>query len=291
MGRLGVHRHLAEEQGHRVHHPEGGRGAREGHVVGQHGVIVERHRIFARSHGAGRRQMAVEHGDLEGGDQILQQLAALVLPVMGEHGVHPFIVRALDGDAAHPFLLGQELLVGLGQVFRLHQVRIVGGRIVIGVDAIPLALGIARRGHDVLGLRRIEGQHHVVGQLVGGGRVDQVPGLLAGARLDGHAAHELRVRRAHIVHLDAGGLLENLPQRQALLLIGGGIDRHLPLGLGAREQGGVEPGPVCGRALGQRGGRVQRQRADDQQVLERKVLERKALGHGLLPEWCFRAGR
>ena len=118
-----------------------------------------------------------------------------------------------------------------------------------------MALGVTRRGHDILRLGRIEGQHDAVGKLVCRGRVDHVPGLLAGARLDHDAAHELGIGGTHIVDLDAGCLLEDLPQRQAFLLVGRGIDGNLPLGLGGGEQGGVEPRAVGGGGLRLRGRR------------------------------------
>ena len=129
---------------------------------------------------------------------------------MVEDRLEPFVVGAVDGDAAGPFLVLDELVVGLRQVGGLDQIGVVGGRIVVGVKPVPAPARIARLGQDGLGFRRIERRELLGRNLVEGGGLQDVPGLLAGAELHCHAGHQRRVVAAHVRNLDAGGFLENL---------------------------------------------------------------------------------
>ena len=152
---------------------------------------------------------------------------------MLEQRLEPFVVGAVDGDLSGPFLALGELLVALRQVRRLHLLGVVGRRVVVGVDAIPALVGIARLGEDVPGFRRLVGREHLRRQLVDRGHMHDVVGFLISAEFNGHARGQDRIRAAHILDLDSGRLLENLEQRQPFLLVGRGIDRQRALGLGS----------------------------------------------------------
>ena len=87
--------------------------------------------------------------------------------------------------------------------------------------------------------------------------------MLAGAGLQRDLGVERGLSAADVIHLDARGVLVKLPEGQALLLIGGGIDGQLPLRFRARHEFGHDPGGL--RAL-RAGGRTGQRRdgADDQ---------------------------
>ena len=200
--------------------------------------------------------MAVDDDGVELAHQILQQLASALLAKMFEHADHPFSVAGVHGDAARPLLLLQKLLVGLGQVLLFHQRGVVGGRIIGGVDPIPSPIGIARFRPQVFGFRRIELLGHLWRQAAHHRGGHDVPGGLPRPGLGHDARGERRLRAPDEIDLHPRHLLKQLQQRQGLLLIGGGINGQLPLGLRRRQNLGHDPGgqgPLLG-AQGRGGG-------------------------------------
>ena len=119
--------------------------------------------------------MPVEHHGLQTRLNVAQQLQPLVAPVELEHRVHPFAVRGLDGELADPLLAVQEILEGPRQFVRFHQIGVVLGHAVAGIDAIPALIGVARLGHDVLGVGWFELQGQIFGNHVHRARIVYVP--------------------------------------------------------------------------------------------------------------------
>ena len=78
--------------------------AGELHVIRQVDVVVERDRVFAGAGGARHREMAVGEDRLERRDDVLDDLRRLLLAVVLEHRLEPFVVGAVDGDLAGPLL-------------------------------------------------------------------------------------------------------------------------------------------------------------------------------------------
>src|SRR5262249_58127190 len=146
------------------------------------------------------------------------------------------------------FFAVEEFLVTLRQLGRRDQVGVVGGRVVIGVDAVPAAVRIARLRDEAARLRRVELQQRLVGQPVHRGGDREIPAALPGSALDRDARQNDRIGQAHVVHFYAGGILEHLPQRQALLLVHGGIEGQRALGAGRGGEIGNDPGRTLGRS-------------------------------------------
>ena len=121
----------------------------------------------------------------------LSELAAALLAVVRENAGEPLGVGGVDRDLAGPFLVIEEFLVGLRQVRRLDEIGVVGGRIVVAVDAVPAAVRSARLRDEILRFRRIELQQHVVGEPIDRRGGDQIPGALAGAVLDRDARRRI----------------------------------------------------------------------------------------------------
>ena len=80
------------------------------------------------------------------------------------------------------------------------------------------------------------------------------PGLAA-ARLDLDLGGQRRVIAADIFDLDAGRVLELLPQRQAFLFVDGRIDGDRAFGFGGGQKFGNDPAGLGGRLWSLRAGR------------------------------------
>src|SRR5262249_56658573 len=63
--------------------------------------------------------------------------------VVADYRAQPFVVGVLEGDLAGPLLAVEKFLVTLRQLRWRDQVGVVGGRVVIGVDAVPAAVRVA----------------------------------------------------------------------------------------------------------------------------------------------------
>src|SRR5262249_30952363 len=133
-----------------------------------------------------------------------------------------------------------------------------GGRVVIRVYAVPAAVRIARLRDEAARLRRVELQQRLVGQPIHRGGDREVPAAPPAPALDRDARQNDRIGRAHIVHFYAGGILEHLPQRQALLLVHRGINGQRALGTGLGGEIGNDPGRTLGPS--RQGGRIWRAR-------------------------------
>ena len=199
----------------------------------------------------------------------LDELDALLLAVILHDGLEPFVVGAVDGDLAGPFLVLGKLLVALRQLRGLDLLGVVGRRIVVGVDAVPALVRIAGIRGDVAGLGRLVGRQHLQRHLVDGRGLHDVVGFLIGAKLDRHARHQDRVGCAHIFDLDAGRVGEQFEQRQAFLLVGRRVDDERALRPGRRQQRGIEPrsrrfrAGRCALGLGRRAAERRDERKDE----------------------------
>ena len=224
VGRLGIEGQLAQQ--------DGGGGlapivrGRAGHleVVDEIHIVVDGDGVFPRRHRARQSQMTIDGRGFELREELLEQPVALFRTVVVNDGFHPWEFQRVDTDLADPLLVGQEGLEVFRRVFDFHQIGVVGGRVVIGVDAIPAPIRIAHLGGGIGRLRYVELRAQDRGQARDGGGHQRVPALLATARLDLDFRSEGGVVGAGVVHLDAGRGLEFLPQRQAFLLVDGGID-------------------------------------------------------------------
>ena len=143
-----------------------------------------------------------------------------------------------------------KFLVGLRQLLALDELGVVGGRVVVGIDAVPAPVGIARLRDKALGLRRIDLRQHRVGQPVHRRRHHHVPAVLLGAEFDRDAADDAGVGGAHIADLDAGRVLEDLVIGQRLLLVHRAVDdqRALPSWRLRGASGRARAGPARRRA-------------------------------------------
>ena len=280
--RLGVHRNAGIEQDHRIEREDFDRAAGELHIARQHHVVVERQPILAGADRTGEREVPVGDHRLERADHALDDLRRLRLTEVLEEALEPIEVGAVDGDLAGPFFLVRELLVALRQRRGADHLGVVGRRVVVGVDAIPAPVRIARGGVEVLGLGRFILREHLLRQFVRRMRKDHVEGALAGTRLDHRARHQHVVAGADVVHLDSGRVLEDFEQRQALALVGRGIDDDRAFLLGRRQQGRVEPGRrLCaGLRLGKTG--YDAEREGDRSKRTRAGSGQK-LAHGVPP--------
>jgi hypothetical protein len=140
--------------------------------------------ILAGADGAGERQMAVDHHGLERRNHILEQFLAALLAVISDDRAQPLVIGIVERNLAGPFLAFEELLVVLRELRSLHQVGVVGRHIVVGVDAVPAPVRIARLRDQALRLRRVELQQHIVGQAIDRGGDREIPAALARAVLD-----------------------------------------------------------------------------------------------------------
>src|SRR5215204_1610279 len=119
MRRLAADADRAEDQRDRIECPEiRGRGGEFG-IDDEVRVVVELYGVFAGRDRTGKRKVAVGQYRLERGGEILCQLAALLLAVMGVERAQPFGVAFVDSDLPGPFWMLEEIVVGFRQVFFL----------------------------------------------------------------------------------------------------------------------------------------------------------------------------
>src|SRR5262249_60748285 len=95
------------------------------HVDRQVGVVIERDRVLAGADRTREQEMAFGQDRLEGGGEVLRELAPALLAEMREQRAQPLGVALVDRDLAEPFLVSHEVLVGLGQVSALYQGRVL----------------------------------------------------------------------------------------------------------------------------------------------------------------------
>ena len=239
---LGIDGDLRIEQRHRGERKHLDRCAGELDVERQVGEIVQRQQVFARADRTRHRQPPIGQHRLEIGHDRPHQRRALLLTKILQDALEPFDVGTFERDPTRPFLALCQLLETLRQVGGLHLFGVIGRRVVDGVDAVPAPIGIACLRENGLGFRKVHLRQHLRRHLVGVGNVDDVERRPAGARFDRHTREQRGIVAADVVELDAGGILENLEQGQAFLLVGRRVDGERPFGLGRRQQGGIEPG-------------------------------------------------
>ena len=184
---------------------------------------------------------------------------------MHDHGAQPFVIGVVQSDLAGPFLVLEEFLVALRQLRFFDQASVIGGGVVIRIDAIPAAVRVASLRNEDGRLGRVELQQHLGRQPVHRGGDREIPAALPRPVLDCHARDDDGVGRAHIVHLHSRCILEHLPERQPFLLVDRGIDGERAFS--TRRGGEIRHEP--GRALADRllgrpilGARRRRPKAD-----------------------------
>ena len=134
--------------------------------------------------------MPVEDDRLQGCCNILEQLAAFRGTIEAEYRLHPFAVCPFNRKFADPFLMRQEILEAFRHIGRLHEIGVELRHAVARINTVPALIRIARFGHDVLGIGRLELQRQIVRDHVDGAGVVDIPRLLARARLEGNLGEQ-----------------------------------------------------------------------------------------------------
>src|SRR5207249_9361190 len=99
--------------------------------------------IFPRPNRACQRKMSIDQHRLQRARQFPEQCFASLLAIMHDHGAQPFVIGVVESDLAGPFLVLEEFLVALRQLRSFDQASVIGGGVVIRIDAIPAAVRVA----------------------------------------------------------------------------------------------------------------------------------------------------
>src|SRR5260221_10885992 len=83
--------------------------------------------------------MSIDHHRLHCVHQIPEQFFAAVRAIVHDHRAQPLVIGVVESDLAGPFVVSEEFLIALRQLRCLDQVGVVGGRIIVRIDAVPAA--------------------------------------------------------------------------------------------------------------------------------------------------------
>ena len=163
--------------------------------------------------------MPPAHREAVSHDDVAEKPQAPVLADFLDHHREPVDVLGLDAQAPFPLRV-EKVLVGLGKLLLLHQVRVVGVDEHVETRPDPFAVRPDRLGHEVREMRRVRPLQQLLAVQrleLGTVGLDDIEVEAAGACLRDDALHHLFGARAPELQLHPVLLVERRGERIEIL--------------------------------------------------------------------------